>query len=241
MADRGTASSPAASSGIGTLNEKALHADLKAWIAEEGDVFEVPVDGFVIDIVRHGELIEIQTGSASALKRKLSALLRRHRVRLVLPLAERKTLTFVDKNGKVERSRLSPRRLTMIDVFVELVYLRDLLGDSNLFIDALLIHEEEIRRPREKRRGRYPKAWEVQERHLLDVVDHVSFRHPADFLGILPSSLREPFTTADMASAMGKPRRLAQQIAYCLREMGLLIPVGRTRKGIEYCRSFETP
>jgi hypothetical protein len=220
------------------LNEKPLHADLKAWIAEDGDAFEVPIDGFVIDIARDGELIEIQTGSASALRRKLSTLIKRHRVRLVLPVSERKTLTVVDEDGHAQQSRLSPRRLTLLDVFMELVSLRDVLGDSNLSIDALLIHEEEIRRPRRTQRGRYPKKWEVQERRLIDVVDHVSFHHPADFLGILPATLEEPFTTADLAAAVGRPRRLAQQVAYCLREMGLLIPLRRTRQGIEYRRNF---
>ena len=39
-------------SGIGLLNEKPLHASLKQWYARPGDRFEVPVHGFVIDIVR---------------------------------------------------------------------------------------------------------------------------------------------------------------------------------------------
>jgi hypothetical protein len=40
------------SSPISTLNEKALHANLKSWYAQPGDQFEVCVDGFIIDIVR---------------------------------------------------------------------------------------------------------------------------------------------------------------------------------------------
>lgn len=225
-------------SGIGTLNEKPLHAALKAWIAEEGDEFEVPIDGFVVDIVRGDELIEIQTGSASSLKRKLTALAKHRRVRLVLPLAARKTIVRIDENGDVERSRLSPKRNSLIDVFVELVSLRDLLGDSNFSVDALLIHEEEVRRPRRSPRRRHQKDWEVHERRLLEVLDHVSFHHPADFVGILPASLSQPFTTADLATELNKPRRLAQKIAYCLREMGILLAVGRSRRGILYERRF---
>ena len=44
------------SSEIGTLNEKPLHAALKAWYAQPGDRLEVAVDGFVVDIVR-GDLL----------------------------------------------------------------------------------------------------------------------------------------------------------------------------------------
>jgi hypothetical protein len=56
-------------SGIGLLNEKPLHASLKQWYARPGDRFEVPVDGFVIDVVRDDLLIEIQTRNFSSLKR----------------------------------------------------------------------------------------------------------------------------------------------------------------------------
>ena len=51
---------------IGLINEKPLHASLKQWYARPGDRFEVPVDGFVIDIVRDNLLIEIQTRNFAA-------------------------------------------------------------------------------------------------------------------------------------------------------------------------------
>ena len=44
---------------IGLLNEKPLHAALKAWYAQPGDRFEVPLHGFVIDIVRDDVLLEV--------------------------------------------------------------------------------------------------------------------------------------------------------------------------------------
>jgi hypothetical protein len=49
--------------GIGLLNEKPLHASLKAWYAQPEDRFEVPVEEFVIDIVRDDLLLEIQTSN----------------------------------------------------------------------------------------------------------------------------------------------------------------------------------
>ncbi len=48
---------------IGTLNEGALHAQLKDWYRRRGDRVEQLVDGFVIDLVRGELLVEIQTGS----------------------------------------------------------------------------------------------------------------------------------------------------------------------------------
>ena len=50
------------------LNEGSLHASLKRHYAKNGDEFEVPLDGFVIDILRRRDevdelLVEVQTSS----------------------------------------------------------------------------------------------------------------------------------------------------------------------------------
>ena len=222
---------------IGTLNEKPLHASLKAWVAEPGDQFEVRIGRFVADIVRGSQLIEIQTGSTSPLKRKLTTLLKHHAVHLVIPIAQQKTIVTIDTERDVVSKRKSPKHGELLDVFHQLVSLRELLGDTNFSVQALLIHVEEIRRPRTTRKKRW-KDWEVHERRLVEVFDHVTLHHPGDFLAAIPSSLEEPFTTADLARATGRPRRVAQQIAYCLREMGALVVVDRKRSGIRYIRNF---
>ncbi len=221
--------------GIGTLNERALHAQLKTWVAEPDDRFEVPIGRHVVDIVRGSLLIEIQTGSTFPLKRKLQALLKHHRVCLVVPITGRKTITQMNTDGCTLGSRRSPKRGEMIDIFDALVSLRDVLGDSNLSIEGLLVHVEEIRRPCSGRRW---KDWAVVERRLIEVIDRVSFHHPGDFLAVIPPTLGEPFTTAELARATGRPRRVAQKIAYCLREMGALAIVDRRRDGIRYVRGF---
>ena len=222
---------------IGTLNEKPLHAALKAWFSEPGDRFEVRIGRFVADIVRGSQLIEIQTGSTFPLKRKLHDLLKHHAVRLVIPIARQTTIITIDEDGQVVSSRRSPKRGELLDVFNQLVSVRELLGDSNFSVEALLIHVEETRRPRTTRKRRW-RDWEVHERRLIEVLDHVSFHHPGDFLAAIPATLEEPFNTADLARAIGRPRRVAQQIAYCLREMGALAVVDRKRSGIRYLRSF---
>ena len=224
---------------IGTLNEKPLHAALKRWAAEDGDRFEVPVGRFVADIVRGDLVIEIQTGSTSVLKRKLTALLGHYAVRLLLPVAFRKTIITLDENGEEARSRLSPKRGSLLDAFHELINLRCLLGDPNFSIDVVLTHEEEVRRPRSlPKRHRWRKNWEIHERRLVEVVDSVSLHHPADYLAFVPASLVEPFTTADLGEAIECPRRMATKIAYVLREMGVLVAVGKTGNSILYKRGF---
>jgi hypothetical protein len=56
---------------IGTLNEGALHAQLKDWYRCPGDRIAQVVNGFVVDLVRGDLLVEIQTGSFAPLRRKL--------------------------------------------------------------------------------------------------------------------------------------------------------------------------
>jgi len=222
---------------IGTLNEKPLHAALKQWISEPGDRFEVRVGRHVADIVRGSAVIEVQTGSTFPLKRKLSVLLREYPVHLVLPITQVKTIVALDEAGEVASSRRSPRKGAIHDIFDELVNLRDFLGDANFSIEALLVHIEEVRQPRTTRRRRW-RDWEVKERRLVEVFDQIGFQHPGDFLAAIPSDLEEPFTTADLAQAIARPRRVAQRIAYTLREMGAIALVNKTRAGYHYIRNF---
>lgn len=120
---------------VGTLGEKPLHAALKRWYSEADDRVEEPVDGFVIDLVRDGLLIEIQTGGFSSMKRKLAS--------------------------------------------------------------------------------------------LLEVVDRLLLDSPETLAALLPSELPLEFTTADLAGALRRRRRLAQQMAYCLQRVGVIEKVGK--------------
>ena len=89
---------------IGTLNEGALHAQLKEWYREPGDVVEVEVGGYVIDLVRGDLLVEFQTGGFAPLRRKLAALADEHRVRLVV-------LTLLRKQPRQAHCRAQLPRL----------------------------------------------------------------------------------------------------------------------------------
>ena len=64
---------------IGTLNEGFLHHELKQHYATKETLdsgvaarFEVPLEGFVVDILLSDHrIVEIQTGSFGAMKRKM--------------------------------------------------------------------------------------------------------------------------------------------------------------------------
>src|SRR5512136_1485512 len=108
--------------GIGTLNEKSLHEALKRWCSRTGDKFEVPVEGFIVDIVRGDLLIEIQTGNFPSIRRKLEGLLTNHKVRLVYPIPQEKWIIKLSRDERTSLSRRkSPKKGVCEDVFDELV------------------------------------------------------------------------------------------------------------------------
>jgi hypothetical protein len=222
---------------IGTLNENPLHAALKAWYARPDDQIEVPVDGFIIDIVRGELLVEIQTRNFSSIKRKIATLTAHHPVRLVYPIAREKWIVKLKGEGPGRLSRRkSPKRGAFEHVFAELVRFPELLPHPNFSLEVLLIQEEEDRRY-DGKRGWRRKGWVTHERRLLEVVGGRLFETAEDMGSLIPAELAEPFTTANLAAAIGKPRWLAQKMAYCLREMGTIAAVGKRGNAILYGKS----
>ncbi|HUW30267.1 MAG TPA: hypothetical protein VM223_01505 [Planctomycetota bacterium] len=222
------------SSAIGTMGERSLHAALKRWYADPGDRFEVTVDGFQVDIVRGDLLIEIQTRSFGALKRKLAALLEHRRVRLVYPLPVEKWIVRLADDGLcVVSRRRSTRHGKLEDVFIELASLAKLLGNPALQLEVLLTREEELRRYSKcgswRRRG-----WGRCDRRLIEVVRRVKLHSPEDLRCFVPDDLPEPFSVAELAAAGPYARPIAGRIAYCLRHMGIIEPTGKRGNAILY-------
>ena len=217
---------------IGTLNEGSLHAQLKAWYREPGDLVEHPVDGYVIDLVRGDTLVEIQTGGLAPLKRKLDRLLEGHCVRLVVPIALTRRIVRLSGDGEILSARRSPRRGRPEDVFARLVSLPALLAHPRFEVELLLTHEDEHRR-HEPGRAFRRRGWVVAGRSLVSVEDRLSLGTPEDAAALLPV-VRDPFGTAELAAAAGCNRRLAQQMTYCLRALGALETDGRRGRAVLY-------
>ncbi len=214
-------------SGIGTLKERSLHAALKAWYAQPGDRFEVDVDGYVIDIVRGELLIEIQTSNFATLKRKLHDLTRLQQVRLVYPIAVDKWIVKRGADGKTPLGRRkSPQRGNIYHLFRELVRFPKLVMLDTFSIEAALVRIEQIRVNDGQgswRRG----GWRITDHKLLEIAGQVVLESPDDFRNLLPNGLTDPFTTHDLANALGERISLAQKMAYCLREMGAVEHIGK--------------
>jgi hypothetical protein len=218
-------------SGIGVLREGPLHAAVKDFLARPGDVAEVPLEGYVIDLVRaDGELVEIQTGGFSPLGPKLDRLLDGHRMRIVHPVAAERRIVRIDEHGEVLSSRRSPLKASVLDIFDRLVSFPSLLAHPHLTVEVVLCREDHVRAPEAGRSRSGRRRRDPGERRLMDVLGQVELTSPADALALVPETLGvggEPFTTRELATALGCRTMLAQRAAFCLRGMDVLVDAGK--------------
>lgn len=229
---------------IGTLAEKSLHAALKAYYARADDRLECELDGYVIDILRpvdggadpSYQCIEIQTRSLAKMKPKLAALLDRHPVRVVYPIARERYVVRVDQDGAIRSRRKSPKRGTVYHLFPELVTFPAWVQHPNFSLEVLLIREEEIWVDDGQGSWRR-KRWSIYDRRLLDVVQAISLATTAGFAALLPPALPPAFDSKEIADTIHQPRYIAQKMAYCLREMGVLQITGKRGNALLYSRS----
>ncbi|MEM7099566.1 MAG: hypothetical protein AAF541_14975 [Pseudomonadota bacterium] len=223
---------------IGELNEGPLHAALKATYVANGGESEVSVEGFVADAVRGGIVYEVQTGSFSGLARKLSALVERQPVVLVHPIAEISVMIKQPRKpgGKVQRRKV-PKRGKLVHIVSELIYIPRLLSHPNFSVEVVLTHEHQTRvwDPK-KRRGL--GGWRVEARHLDNIVDTLRIQEPADLFEFLQGELTEPFSTRDLAEALGENIDVAQKMAYCLFHSGALERCGKQGNAYLYKSVF---
>jgi hypothetical protein len=219
---------------IGSRNESSLHSAIKNWYARPGDKLEEKVDNFVVDIVRDGLVIEIQTKNFYAIRQKLQKLVENHNLRLVYPIPKVKWITKVAKfGGKVISKRRSPRKGHITDLFNELLRIPELINHENFSVEVLMIEEDEIRCADGKGSWRR-KGVSIRDRKLLGVVEQVRFTNRQDFLKLLPENLSRPFSNKNLAKALGIPLYRARRTNYCLRKMGALKVVGKKGNELQF-------
>jgi hypothetical protein len=156
-----------------------------------------------------------------------------HRVRVIHPIAVDRWIVQIDIDGVMLARRRSPRHGGPADIVGELVSFPELLAHPRFEIEVLLTREEEYRRHEPGRCWRR-RGWTVVERRLVAVVDRMLIAGPDDLVRLLPEDLPGEFTTADLAQRLGRPRRTAQQLAYCLRKAGLVVATGKHGHGAAY-------
>jgi hypothetical protein len=209
--------------------ETSLHRCLKMHFAQPGARYEVPWGAYRIDVFNPHELVEIQHGSLAAIRRKIETLVIEHKVRVVKPLLAKKTLVnLVERDGPEVSRRLSPKREVLLDIFNELIFLRNVFPHPELTIDVPLVEMEELRYPGHGRRRRWRKNdFQVADQRLIKILECHSLRSGDDLIALLPRELPQRWHTGDLAALAQISRSSAQRIAYCLKHTHTAREVGK--------------
>ncbi len=220
--------------GVGTLNERTLHAMLKLQYEPNAERHEVKVCGYIADIQNEQGIVEIQTRCFEKLVPKLKAFLEQYDVTVVYPIARTKFLAWIDpKTGEVVSRRKSPKIGTVHDVFCELWKIRACLSHPRFHLHLVFCEIEEYRAldgwGKKGKRGSTRR-----ERIPLALLDTVTVDSIEEYQKLLPDGLPSPFTTTDYAKGAHCTQRSAGRAVYTLWQGGLLERIGKRGRAYLY-------
>lgn len=195
--------------GIGTYQEKTVHAVFKHYYAPDVEMHEIPIGNFVADIYTGDEIIEIQTSQLNRMRDKLACFLAQYPVTVVHPIPYRKWLRWIDEEtGECSSRHKSPVTGSVYRAFGELYKIKEYLRHENLRLCFPLVDMEEYRLLNgwslDKKRGS-----ERYDRIPVALAEEVWIRCREDYRQLVPCELEEPFTSGDF----GKAARLRQKDA----------------------------
>lgn len=181
--------------GIGTLNEKCIHAALKNYYANDYDQ-EAKIGGFYADIVTENGIFEIQTANWGKLNRKLDSMLEACHVTVVYPCEKRiKTSSVSEKSGELIREGCFRYNNSLTDFFLELYRIKSFITNPNLTICIAELEVERINYVNEKTgrrgKGKYTKT-------PLKLRREIFLEKPEDYKCFLPEGLPHEFTVKEL-------------------------------------------
>lgn len=220
--------------GIGTYQEKTVHAVVKHYMDPNPANQEQRIGMFVADICNEQGIIEVQTANFNTMRKKLSAFLKQYPVTIVYPVPYCKWLCWINpETGEVSQKRKSPKKGTPQMIFRELYKIRPFLSNPRLHFSILLIHMEEYRLlngwNRDKKRGssRY-------DRIPICLEDQIDIEGKQSFSKLVPQDLPEQYTTTDFAKKAGITVSDAQKAMLLLTELGITERVGKKKNAYLY-------
>lgn len=220
--------------GIGTLKEKTVHAVLKRFYEPDINHQEIRIDGYVADIFRGNEIIEIQTRSFRSMRKKLDTFLEQYPVTIVYPIIHTKWLCWIDEEtGEVSKKRKSPKTGSPYDAYYELYQIKQYLTHPNLHLCLVLIDAEEYRLlngwSQNRKRGstRY-------DRIPVKLVDEFYIGNPKEYGCMIPENLPESFTSKDFAKQAKISQKNANLALNILNYIDAVERIGKKGKAYLY-------
>lgn len=201
---------------INTYNETDLHKTLKEMYAKKYDgKMEVQENDVICDVLcddSEKTVIEIQTKGLYKLMPKLLKLKDNHTIRVVHPLVTEFRIELYDEDGKLISRRRSPKRLSMLDVYEELMGIYPLLGEPWFTLEVIPVSCTETRiRTKEpvqlaNKSRRFKRNWYKTGRKLDSMQESVVMHGLSSYIDILPEKVQlfrdgTPFCAKDLYEA----------------------------------------
>lgn len=220
--------------GIGTMQEKRMHAVIKRFLCEDEAFHEVGVADtrYVSDVRIGDQAYEVQTGAFYPMRQKIAHYLEATdcTVTVVHPIPQIKWSCHID----AATHEVTPRRKVAggrpLDVLPELYCLLPYLGNPRLRVHLLLLEVQDFRLTDFSRKGKRGSSRRY-ERVPLSLIGEMKLYSPQDFLGFLPQDLPQPFTVKQFSDKTKLRGRDAYSAVRVLVALGLLAPtdpIGRS-------------
>lgn len=222
-------------SGIGTLGERCLHAIIKNYYESDTSFHEIKVCGYVADICKENNIIEIQTNNFSTLNRKLAKYLDEYKVKIVYPVSHMKNIIWIDpETGETTNKRKSPKCGTGIELLYEVSRIREYIGHPNLSMDILLIDMDEYKLLNgwsyNKKRG----SSRCDRKPVL-LYDVIEINSKDDYKKLIPAELFDKnFKYSDFQKATKLKGRVGRYSLNVLIEAGAIKRIGKQGNAFIY-------
>ena len=218
--------------GIGELGEKIFHRAVKYYIEPDEGRHEITVGSYVADIMRDGEVTEIQTGSFRSMYEKNKFYIAKPDIKsvtVVYPVRSVRHLCWVDKEtGELSKSTRSPKFNDIYVIYPEIYYLKDFLASDKFTLKIILTEVTEMK---------YLDGWSKNKKAGATKIDAI----PISVIKVLtlsglsgckrlfpPAVTEMPmFTAKDLAQFSQVSGRPLYSFLRSMRELGVIRKEGK--------------
>ncbi len=241
--------------GIGTLSEKQMHAAIKRFICPDVSCHEVPLDSgerageigsdgkkikkrrFVADILKNGNVYEIQTGPLPPLTEKIKWILENtdHNITVIHPIAETKWMNLLNSKNDLEKRYRSPAKGKLNDIAPELYAVKDFASSPRFSLVILFVEAEQYIKTTQKRSRQKFRKYELIPVNLLRAQ---ILRSLDDYKIFIPDSLGSEFTVKDFSKLSKIHGMEAYHTVYALCDIGLIEECGKIGRAKAFRRTY---
>lgn len=219
---------------IGIENESSLHHLLKLKYAGKNGETEARVEDFICDVkTESGEIIEVQTSSFAPLKKKIKALSKKYKVRIIHPIVVQKHIILYGEDGTLIRKRKSPKKENVWNLFDSLVHAPEIVFCRNVKIELVFV--DILERRVDNGAGSWRRRGvSIDDKICSALHGIVPLSRKKDYELFIPFKKNEDFTAACLADKAGIDRALARKCVYTLCKAGFIKQTGKKQRAHLY-------